>query len=167
MIAVLLVLGVAILIAALLLRSRSTPPVAGELVYSDTDKRAVTAPINSHRNRLTGKPDYVYETRAASSPIEVKKHRIGRYGPRPWDVEQLTAYDVLLEDNGATVKEGLLEYADQRFTIPYTPEGRQAVLERAERIRAERRAGTAERSHNEPWRCRACGFRTVCNQALS
>lgn len=168
MIAVILALGVFILIVALLLRSHSTPQVAGKLAYSDTNKRVdILAPINSHKHKLTGKPDYVFETRATTTPVELKKHRIGRFPPRPWDVAQLMTYGVLLENNGATVREGLLEYGDKRFTLPYGPAERLAVLERAERIRAERRAGTADRDHSEAWRCKACGVRDACDQRLA
>ncbi len=166
MIAALLVLGVIILIVALLLRSRSALAVAGALIYSDTDKRAITAPINSHKSRLTGKPDYVYRVKNLVVPVEVKKHRPGRFGPRASDVAQLMAYCVILEDNGATVTHGLVEYPDKRISIAYGPEERRRVLEAAEVIRAERRFGAADRSHDEAWRCRSCGVRASCGQVL-
>lgn len=167
MIAILVLIGVALLVIALTLRRRSAPPVAGKLVYSDTDKRAVTEPINSHKSRLTGKPDYVYRAKTVSVPVEVKKHRAGRFGPRASDIAQLMAYGVLLEDAGETVTHGVVEYPDKRIPIPYGPEERRKVLEAAEAIRAERRAGTADRSHNEAWRCRSCGVRAACGQALT
>ena len=166
MIALLALAGLVLLVAALYLRRGSAQPVAGKLVYSDTDKRVVTAPINSHLSRLTGKPDYIYRVKGLCVPVEVKMHRVGRFGPRMSDVMQLMAYCVLLEEAGETVTHGLIEYPDQCFNIPYTPEARKKVLEAAEAIRAERRAGTADRSHSEAWRCRSCGVWASCDQAL-
>ena len=166
MIALLALAALILLVVALYLRHGSTPPVVGKLVYSDTNKRAVTAPINSHLSRLTGKPDYVYRAKGLCIPVEVKKHRAGRFGPRVSDIAQLMAYCVLLEDAGETVTHGVIEYPDKRIPIPYTPEARRKVLEAAEQIRAERRAGTADRSHQEAWRCRSCGVRASCGQAL-
>lgn len=167
MIALLVLVGIALLVIAIQLRRRSASPVAGKLVYSDTDKRAVTAPINSHVSRLTGKPDYIYRAKTVTVPVEVKKHVAGRFGPRASDIAQLMAYCVLLEDAGETVTHGVIEYPDKRIPIPYTHEARRKVLKAAEQIRADRRAGKADRNHNEAWRCRSCGVRASCGQALS
>ncbi len=163
---ILVLLAAALLVIGLLLRRRSAPPVAGRMIYSDTNKRPVTAPINSHVSRLSGKPDYIYRVGELSVPVEVKKRFARRFGPRASDIAQLMAYAVLLEDVGETVEYGMIEYPDRRFTIPYGPKQRQQVLEAAEQIRLERRAETADRSHNEPWRCRSCGVREACGQAL-
>ncbi|WP_428491608.1 CRISPR-associated protein Cas4 [Rhodopila sp.] len=166
MIGALLIAGVSLLILALVLRARSAPRFVGELVYSDTDKQSITSPINSHTSRLTGKPDYVYESQGHATPVEVKKRRIGRFPPREWDTDQLMAYAVLLEDNGAIVRNGILEYSDRQFRLPYASNDRRRVLERAERIRQERLAETVDRSHRDAWRCQRCGFKAVCGQAL-
>jgi CRISPR/Cas system-associated exonuclease Cas4 (RecB family) len=166
MIALLLLVSIVLLVGGILLRRQSASPVAGELVYSDMNRQAVTAPINSHVSGLTGKPDYVYRKGMVSVPIEVKKRLAGRFGPRASDVAQLMAYCVLLEDAGETVFHGAIEYPDRRFPIPYGPEARRKVLEAAEAIRAERRAGTAERNHHDVWRCRSCGVRESCAQRL-
>jgi CRISPR/Cas system-associated exonuclease Cas4 (RecB family) len=166
MIALVVLAAVILLLVGLLLRRQSAPPVDGELVYNDTNKRAVTAPINSRVSGLTGKPDYVYRKGMVSIPIEVKKRLAGRFGPRASDVAQLMAYCVLLEDAGETVFHGAIEYSDKRFPIPYGPEARRKVLQAAEAIRAERRAGTADRDHQDVWRCRSCGVRESCAQRL-
>jgi CRISPR-associated exonuclease Cas4 len=167
MTAVLVLTAVILFAVALLLRRGSAPPVSGKLVYRDTHKRAVTAPINSHVSGLTGKPDYVYRVEMVSVPVEVKTRPAGRFGPRLSDVAQLMAYCVLLEDAGETVFHGAIEYPDRRFPIPYGPEARRKVLEAAEAIRAGRRAGTADRNHHDAWRCRSCGVRESCDQRLS
>jgi CRISPR-associated exonuclease Cas4 len=153
-------------LAAFLRRRAGTLP--GQVVYSDTNRRAVTEPITSHRLRLTGKPDYVYSLVDQAFPSEVKRHRIGRNGPRDWDVIQLLTYCMLIEDVwGVTVTHGLLEYSDRRFTIPYGLEQRRQVLELADEIRVERWAGPSDRSHNEAGRCWNCWVRASCGQALN
>ena len=141
-----LIIALILLVVRLLLWRRSAPPVAGDLVYSDTDRHAVSEPINSHQSRLTCKPDYLYRLKRLVVPVELKKHRAGRFGPRMPDVMQLWTQCVVLEDVGETVTHGLLQYADQRFTVPYGPQERRMVLETAEAIRAERPAGTADRT---------------------
>ena len=60
MIALLVLIGIALLVIAFQLRRGSAPPVAGKLVYTDTDRQTVSAPINSHKSRLTCKPDFLY-----------------------------------------------------------------------------------------------------------
>ena len=106
----------------ILCRNTSVLPL-GQVVYSDTDRHAIAEPITSRRLKLTGKPDYVYRLSDAAIPVEIKRHRAGRFGPRDRDVIQLLTYCVLVEDVwGATVMHGLIEYSDRRFTIPYGPE---------------------------------------------
>lgn len=163
---ILAILAAVLLVVGLLLHRSSAPPVAGDLVYSDTDRHAVPAPINSHKSGLTGRPDYVYRVKALCIPVELKKHRAGKFGPRVSDVIQLLTYCIILEDNGETVTHGLVEYSDRRFPVPYGPEERRKVLEAAKAIRADRRSGTAQRSHSEAWRCRSCGMLESCNQRL-
>ena len=141
----------------------------GELVYQDTNRRAVTRPITSHRLQLTGKPDYVYRTEAGTVPVEIKKHAAGRWGPRDRDIVQLLAYCVLVEDVwGATVTHGLIEYGDgQRFPIPYGSEERARVLALAGTIRQSRRAVELGRDHQDAWKCRRCRFADTCEEALA
>jgi CRISPR-associated exonuclease Cas4 len=151
----------------LVLRRKAGVLPPGQVVYSDTDRRAIAEPITSHRLRMSGKPDYVYSMPDQAVPIEVKRHRAGRFGPRDRDVIQLLAYCVLIEDVwGVAVMHGLIEYADRRFTVPYGPEQRRQVLELAEEIRRDRRAADVARSHHEAWKCRRCGYSETCGQAL-
>ena len=166
MAAALILLAVLLLAIGLLLWRRSAPPVAGQLVYTDTERQAVSAPINSRKSGLTCKPDFLYRFKGQAVPVELKKHRAGRFGPRASDIMQLMAQCVILEDQGDTVTHGVIEYPDKRISIPYGPEERRKVLEAAEAIRVERRAGRADRSHGEAWRCRSCGVRASCGQAL-
>jgi len=165
----LLLLAVLAAAAWLLLRRRASSLPPGQMVYSDTDRRAVTEPITSHRLRLTGKPDYVYQTDGVTVPVELKRRAAGR-GPRDRDVAQLITYCVLVEDVwGAHVTHGVIEYrGGQRFEIPYGPAEREWVLALAEEVRQSRRMSDVPRDHQDFWKCRRCGYNTpgVCGQSL-
>ena len=166
--ALLLVLAAAAFAIASFLRRRAIVLPPGQLVYRDTDRRAITQPITSRRLRLMGKPDYVYSISSMMVPVEVKRHRAGRYDPRERDVMQLLACCVLLEDVwGATVTHGLIEYGDRRFPIPYGAEQRLRVLELTEAIRRDRMAPDVVRDHHDAYKCGRCGYSETCGQALA
>ncbi len=146
---------------------------AGTVLYRDTgDWQETERPLRSRRYGLVGRPDYLVQTRDGGRrfvvPVEVKS----RARPaRPYDshILQLAAYCLLVEDNfDAAPPYGLLRYADATLPIPFTDELRGRVLETAAAIRASRRAAEARRSHGEPGRCAACGYRSACgSEALS
>lgn len=163
----LIVLAAIAAVVWFLLRQKAAVLPPGQVVYSDTNRRAITEPITSRRLRLTGKPDYVYSLPDQAVPSEVKSYRAGRNGPRDRDVIQLLTYCVLIEDVwGATVTHGLIEYSDRRFTIPYGPKQRRRVLELAEKIRRDRMAADVPRDHCDAWKCGRCGYSETCGQAL-
>ncbi|MDE0144222.1 MAG: CRISPR-associated protein Cas4 [Caldilineaceae bacterium] len=146
---------------------------AGTVLYRDTgDWQETERPLRSRRYGLVGRPDYLVQMRDGGRrfvvPVEVKS----RARPaRPYDshILQLAAYCLLVEDNfDAAPPYGLLRYADATLQIPFTDELRGRVLETAAAIRASRRAGEVRRSHAEPGRCAACGYRSACgSEALS
>jgi CRISPR-associated exonuclease Cas4 len=62
---------------------------------------------------------------------------------------------------------GLLHYADRTFPIDFTFEAEERLLDiLAEMRRTERRGGLPDRSHTSAARCRACGFREICDRRL-
>jgi CRISPR-associated exonuclease Cas4 len=76
---------------------------------------------------------------------------------------QLGAYCLLVEDHfDARPAHGLIRYADATFQVPFTEELRRAVLEAAAEIRIARTASDVPRQHDDPARCRACGYRQAC-----
>src|SRR3990172_10932248 len=115
---------------------------------------------------LTGRPDYLVAQGDGLIPVEVKSGR-AHAGPRLSHRLQLAAYCRLVEAVYARrPSHGVLQYADRRYDIPYTAES-EAELNKA--IAAMRRdlGGEMDRSHESPERCRACGFREQCDQALA
>ncbi|MCB0047021.1 MAG: Dna2/Cas4 domain-containing protein [Caldilineaceae bacterium] len=154
--------------AAVLRKATGLPQ--GEVVYDDSGaRREVEEPLLSRRYGLVGRPDYLVRSEATDDwiPVEVKS---ARAPARPYDshVLQLGAYCLLVEDRyGRRPDYGLLRYADASFRIPFTDALRYQVLDAADAIRRARTAPNVQRSHAEPARCRACGYRDGCGESLA
>jgi CRISPR-associated exonuclease Cas4 len=129
--------------------------------------RRAEAPLVSQRYGLTGKPDYVLETRAGLIPVEVKP---GRSAPEPYesDLMQLAAYCLLIEETtGRAPRYGLLRYRQHTFKLPYTAALRAELLELIEEMRYDHPAQDLPRSHDSAARCRGCGFYETCEDRLA
>ncbi len=153
--------------AARQLRAQSGLPAGTRIVYSDTGAwRKVEKPLFSRRHLLTGKPDYLLEAEGRVIPVEVKPGRTASE-PQAWDIMQLAAYGLLVEEAyGSSPPYGLLKYRDQVFQIDLTTELRAELLQAMEEMQRDREAREVPRSHEQVWRCRSCGFREACGQAL-
>ena len=147
--------------------SRSGVP-DGRIVYLDADHRnELGRPLVSRRYGLTGKPDYLVETADGVVPVEVKSRDCPRSGPRDSDVAQLMAYCVLIEETyHVRPAHGVIRYADRCQSIQYTPQGRDRILRTLEEMREASHTQSVHRDHDRPERCRACGFRSVCDEAI-
>lgn len=151
---------------ARLLRVRSGLPLHARVVYSDTGAwEKVEKPLFSPRYLLTGKPDYLVETEGAHIPIEVKPNRVANE-PRVSDTMQLAAYGLLVEETYGAPPYGLLKYREKVFRVEFTKELRAQLLEVLDEMRVDLRAEDVARSHVDRERCRACGYRAKCGQAL-
>ncbi|MCS6842256.1 MAG: CRISPR-associated protein Cas4 [Roseiflexus sp.] len=160
----LLLLALLALIGALRLRAAAGLPWA-PVVYCDTNAQSPERPIVSRRLGLVGKPDYLIEKRGRLIPMEVKP---GRNASRPYesDLMQLAAYCLLIEETtGIAPPYGLLRYADRTFRLSYTTQVREETLALIKEMRAAL-DNERDRSHDDPARCRGCGFFAVCDQAL-
>jgi CRISPR-associated exonuclease Cas4 len=166
----LLLTGGLLFIEALRRRERTGLP-RGEIVAADTGAwRRPDRPLVSSRYRLIGKPDYLVRTDEGELvPVEVKAVSLRGATPYPDHVLQLAAYCLLLEDTqGRRPAYGLLHYADTTVRLPYTEALRRDVLTALDGIRRDRHAADVPRSHNDPIRCRHCGYRHACGpQALA
>jgi CRISPR-associated exonuclease Cas4 len=139
----------------------------GTLVYDDAGRHHLNRPLVSHRYRLAGRPDYLIKTQGGLVPVELKSTHCPRTGPYEAHVLQLMTYCVLVEDVfGRHVPCGILQYADEQREIPYSLAEKRKVLALADEIRASRRAADLHRNHRQAGRCRGCGYRAVCGEAL-
>lgn len=168
---VFLLLGIAIWRLGLRTRQETGLPT-GEVVYTDTDAwEQVPEPLVSRRYGLVGKPDYLVRVGSGASisliPIEVKSRRRPTVTPDS-HILQLATYCLLVEDlYKKRPPHGLLHYADATLQIPYTDDLRRTVLEIASEIRAARKAADVHRNHDDPARCRGCGYAHACGEVVS
>ena len=140
---------------------------AGRVVYTDTGQGGrVEKPLFDPISGLVGKPDYLVEQDSLLIPVEVKSS----YAPaEPYDshVYQLAAYCLLvLRVYGKRPPHGLLRYRNRTFAIDFTAELEAGLLDRLAEMRLQEKAGPADRSHESPARCAACGYRQICDQRL-
>ena len=141
----------------------------GQVVYTDTGGWGrLEKPLFSPRLRLTGKPDYLVREGAGYVPVEMKSGRAPAGGPYTAHVYQLAAYCVLTaEAYGRRPAFGLIKYADKILRVEFTPALEAELLSLLDQMRADAEAGDVARSHSSPARCRACGFREVCEESLA
>ena len=72
-----------------------------------------------------------------------------------------------MEENfGTTPPYGLLKYRDQVFRVEFTNELREELLAVMGEMRHDLNAADVARSHEDSRRCRACGYRGACGEAL-
>jgi CRISPR-associated exonuclease Cas4 len=141
----------------------------GRLRYMDSPDESWQAPprpFYSARYGLSGKPDYLVETEAGLIPIEVKS---GPAPPVPYvgHLLQVAAYCLLVEEqSGQTPAHGWLKYADALYEIDFGPELRRELLETMAEMRQDYGRPTVSRSHDQPAKCRACGFFEICSERL-
>lgn len=145
----------------LFLRGR-TEALPGEVVYRD-EPGADT--LVSHRYRLVGRPDYVTRGKRGLVPVEVKSRACGPRGPYPGERAQLLAYCLLAEEAlGERVAAGELRYRDRVVAVPFGDRERREITALLEAMDATR---DGHRSHDQAARCRRCGFRDRCDEALA
>lgn len=149
------------------MRAATGLPARARIVYSDTGgwKRPEKA-LFSSRYRLTGKPDYIVEIEGTKIPVEVKPGRRGSE-PRSSDILQLAAYGLLIEEEfGAAPAYGLLRYGSTTFEVRFDQELKARLVSILEEMRESSNAPNIARDHQDARRCRGCGFREACDEAL-
>lgn len=163
---VFLLLGLGLFLLWLARRTRPAGLPAGRIVAQDTlGPRRTGETLYDPVLDLAGRPDYLVEQGDRLIPVEIKSGR-SHAGPRPSHRLQLAAYCRLVESVYARrPPHGILQYADQAYAIDYTRGLEQELTRTLEALRADL-GRPLDRSHESPERCRACGFREDCDQAL-
>lgn len=148
------------------LRETGMPP--GRVVYVDTgDWKRCERPLFSSQHRLVGRPDYLVDTRQGLIPVEVKSG-LAPSQPYQGHVLQLGAYCLLVEEQqGRKPPHGIVKYDDRAFEIDFSPALRAELFQTLELMRRDLRSTDVQRSHQEPARCRRCGYRSRCEQRLA
>jgi CRISPR-associated exonuclease Cas4 len=166
---ILLLLALALLFWILSRRvSQASGLPQGRLVYVDTGAWGrLEKPLFSKRLQLTGKPDYVVRDGKQVVPVEVKSGRAPADGPYESHVYQLAAYCALVEETyGRRPAYGLIRYADKTWAVDYTQTLEDGLERLLDEIRLDSTAPDVARSHDSAARCRACGFKEMCEERL-
>jgi CRISPR-associated exonuclease Cas4 len=173
---ILLAIGLLLLWASAHLRRRAGL-APGRVIYSDTRSwQESPEPLYAPDVNLAGKPDYLVRRWRTVLPVEVKA---GAAPPEPYHnhVLQLAAYCLLIEAAyGVRPPYGLIHYrrvrphSDRTFAVQYTARLERELLDTLDWMRQDlrdgRRSSPPDRSHDDPLRCRACGYAAHCDQRL-
>ena len=140
---------------------------SGRVVYSDTQEWAkVEKPLFDPLLSLTGKPDYLVEQNGRLVPVEVKSGWAPD-APREGHLFQLAAYCLLVErSTGKRPPYGLIAYRNRTFAVDYTPELESRLVDLLTEIHRMEHQASLHRSHEEPSRCAACGFLSICDEKI-
>ena len=140
----------------------------GRVIYTDTRGwNKLEKPLFYAALELTGKPDYLVEQNGKIIPVEVKS---GRAPEAPYDshIYQLASYCLLVEKTyGKRPPYGIVHYEDKDFSVEYTHELEQSLLELITEMKRDGMKKEVARSHEQASRCKRCGFRSVCDQSLA
>ncbi|MFN8403749.1 MAG: CRISPR-associated protein Cas4 [Anaerolineales bacterium] len=140
----------------------------GRVIYTDTRGWSkLEKPLFYAALELTGKPDYLVEQNGKVIPVEVKS---GRAPEAPYDshIYQLASYCLLVEKTyGKRPPYGIVHYEDKDFSVEYTHELEQSLLELITEMKRDGMKKEVARSHEQAARCKRCGFKSVCDQSLA
>ena len=140
----------------------------GRVIYTDTRGWSkLEKPLFYAALELTGKPDYLVEQNGRIIPVEVKS---GRAPEAPYDshIYQLASYCLLVEKTyHKRPPYGIIHYEDKDFSVEYTHELEQSLLELITEMKRDGMKKEVARSHEQASRCKRCGFRSVCDQSLA
>ena len=140
----------------------------GRVIYTDTRGWSkLEKPLFYAALELTGKPDYLVEQNGKIIPVEVKS---GRAPDAPYDshIYQLASYCLLVEKTyHKRPPYGIIHYEDKDFSVEYTHELEQSLLELITEMKRDGMKKEVARSHEQASRCKRCGFRSVCDQSLA
>jgi CRISPR-associated exonuclease Cas4 len=162
----LLLLAVVFLIVSKQTRKSSGLP-GGQVIYEDMSNwEEPEKPLYDSITQLTGRPDYLVRQGRSFIPVEVKS---GRTPESPYDshIFQLAAYCLLVErEFGERPEYGIIHYGRRTFSVPYTEELEEALIDLLTEIRQDDRRKIVHRSHEEAARCRGCGYAYTCDEVL-
>jgi CRISPR-associated exonuclease Cas4 len=140
----------------------------GRVIYTDTRGWGkVEKPLFYPALELTGKPDYLVEKDGQLIPVEVKS---GRAPEAPYDshIFQLASYCLLVEKTyGKRPPYGIIHYENRDFSVEYTKELEIALIDLIGDMKQDDLKSDVSRSHDQPSRCKRCGFREICDESLA
>lgn len=140
--------------------------VPGRVLHQDIG--AETPLLEDRAWGLSGRPDYILQTRSGTVPVEVKTGRTPAAAPHRSHALQLACYLRLVEaTSGQPPEYGLLSYPEGTFRVAWDAALQEDLRNTLERMAVARATGIADRDHEQPGRCRGCARRDACDQRLA
>jgi CRISPR-associated exonuclease Cas4 len=141
------------------------PP--SRIIYSDAGQWGkVEKPLYHEQLHLAGKPDYVVREGKQMIPVEVKSRQAPAI-PFEGHIYQLAAYCLLVEHAyGIRPDHGILHYSNRSYAVDFTPGLERSLQAIVEEMQIQSTHSDVNRSHDDAKRCRHCGYRPICDQAL-
>jgi CRISPR-associated exonuclease Cas4 len=164
----LLLFGLALVLFWLARRKKNASGVpGGRIIYSDTGGwQPVEKALYDPETGLTGRPDYLVEHKGLVIPVEVKSGHVS-HAPHDSHIFQLAAYCWLVERTyGKRPSHGILHYPNRTFAIDYTRALESELRQMLDEMHAREKKKDIPRSHEQPARCRGCGYQNMCTQRL-
>ncbi len=163
----LVLVAVIVFVLAQRLRRQSGLPT-GRVIYSDAGAwQRNEQSMFSKRHGIVGKPDYLVQDGDEIVPVELKSGK-GPQQPREGHILQLATYCLLTEETfGTRPHHGIIQYADRRFVVDYTPALEAELLRVIGAMRHDLAAGDARRSHRDRARCASCGVQAQCDERMA
>lgn len=146
--------------SALLIREKRA--VKGEINYIDRGRSRM---LRSERLGLQGRPDYILEIEGELVPVDLKSGRTPR-GPLFSHIMQVSAYCLLLQEEGKNVTHGILRYKEAEHEVEFNEDMRKLVLSKLDEMRELGSTGKVHRNHNRPGKCHSCSRREACPERL-
>lgn len=128
-----------------------------KLVSQDLVMRT-SKPYYAESLGLVGRPDEVIRRGTYYIPVEHKSSLSGGRA-REWDVAQLLAYCLIVEENFGHVASGELVYRDSTFVIPWNNVNRKYLMS----LVSSMKDGGSSKT-DSLWKCRKCEFRRYCGR---
>lgn len=161
----LLLTGLGMIFLSRRMRSRAGLPSGKVVQIDETMLRKQVAPLFDPVLNLAGRPDYLIRRQGDTIPVEVKSG-ISPGHPHDSHILQLAAYCRLVEAEwGKRPPCGVILYRQGSFEVAYSRPMEDMLKATVRKIRASGKQ-IPDRSHSSSPRCRACGFRGPCDQAL-
>lgn len=117
-----------------------------------------SATLSSTTLRIAGRPDEILRLKGAFVPVE-HKSRFSNGVAREWDVAQLLAYCLLVEENMGKVTGGQLVYSDSSYSVPWNEQNRAYIIGIIERLREGNSRKTMQLG-----KCARCEFKSYCGR---
>lgn len=139
----------------------------GRLIELDHRQlQPVAEPMFDPQWRLTGRPDALLEREGGLIPVELKSGGTPTH-PYMSHIMQLMAYCRLVHQGyGSRPAYGVIGYPGRSYQVDYTPRAERMLREVVNSMR-EGVGAAPDRSHEDPARCRGCGYRRHCDQSLA